>query len=163
MTDSQSSVNDSPMAQGGRPQSLARLAFRSARHPKNCDCGVPGLLGMSGFLLARVREPSAVSAREADGNGGPLSLVAAVVCLSRGRKLSFSSGADRSVRRRRFKESRRPRGRVPPPGFFCVFYSQPLSFCQFFDWTRPARFACLLRGRSRTRDRFETKKKKKQL
>lgn len=84
MTDSQSSVNDSPMAQGGRPQSLARLAFRSARHPKNCDCGVPGLLGMSGFLLARVREPSAVSAREADGNGGPLSLVvaAAVACLS---------------------------------------------------------------------------------
>lgn len=83
MTDSQSSVNDSPMAQGGRPQSLARLAFRSARHPKNCDCGVPGLLGMSGFLLARVREPSAVSAREADGNGGPLSLAAAAVaCLS---------------------------------------------------------------------------------
>ena len=75
--------------EGGRPQSLARLevfSFRSARHPKNCDCGVPGLLGMSGSLLARVREPSALSAREADGNGGPLSLPFEE---GWGRKLSF--------------------------------------------------------------------------
>lgn len=148
--------------EGGRPQSLARLevfSFRSARHPKNCDCGVPGLLGMSGSLLARVREPSALSAREADGNGGPLSL-----SLGGGRKEALVSFLleRTAVRRRRFKESRRPRGRVPPPGFFCLFfYSQPFHFCQFFDWTRPARLACLLRGRSRTRDRFETKKKKR--
>ena len=117
--------------EGGRPQSLARLevfSFRSARHPKNCDCGVPGLLGMSGSLLARVREPSALSAREADGNGGPLSL-----SLGGGRKEALVSFLleRTAVRRRRFKESRRPRGRVPPPGFFRFSIRSLFIFANF--------------------------------
>ncbi len=77
-----------------------------------CDCGVPGLFGMSGCLSCTRAGWRAVGRF---GRGSREEMMAPP--LFREALVSWGWRP-----RRRFKESRRPRGRVPPPGYFFFFF-----------------------------------------
>lgn len=115
-----------------------------------CDCGVPGLFGMSGCLSCTRAGWRAVG-RFGRGSREEMALLFREALVSWGWRP-----------RRRFKESRRPRGRVPPPGYFFLLLS--FTHVEETNLSKASVTAMPLRARQAfCRRLLEKQRKRKQL